>query len=128
MAFIRRDASGKIEAVALTRVGDTVEEIALDHPELQRFLAENVIEAIGMKEWVASDLAFVRVVEDLMDLLIDKGTFRVTDLPAVAQTKIMSRRGLRKHIAYVESLFGNEEGALGEEPAQPEEGKGETYL
>ena len=122
MPFIRRDASGKIEAVGLVRTEDLGEEIPLENADLQRFLAENVIEAIGMKEWVASDLAFVRVVEDLLDVLIEKGTFRITDLPDAAQTKIMNRRGLRKHLAYVESLFG------GEEPAPEDSGKTETFL
>ena len=122
MPFIRRDASGKIEAVGLNATDDLAEEVGLENADLQRFLAENVIEAIGMKEWVASDLAFVRVVEDLLDVLIEKGTFRITDLPDAAQTKIMNRRGLRKHLAYVESLFG------GEEPASAEDTKTERYL
>ncbi len=41
------------------------------------------------------DLEMVRVVEDLIDLLIDKGIILFTDLPEVVQNKILFKRSLR---------------------------------
>jgi hypothetical protein len=52
-----------------------------------------------------SDLGLARVLEDLIDLLIEKGTFMFTDLPPAAQQKLLSRRGLRREFSYVETLF-----------------------
>lgn len=42
-----------------------------------------------------SDLALVRVIEDLIDTLIEKGLIQFTDLPAAAQAKLLSRRETR---------------------------------
>lgn len=43
-----------------------------------------------------SDLGLVRVIEDLVDLLIDRAVIRFTDLPPAAQLKLMERRGARE--------------------------------
>lgn len=42
-----------------------------------------------------SDLALVRVIEDLIDTLIEKGLIQFTDLPPAAQAKLLSRRETR---------------------------------
>lgn len=42
-----------------------------------------------------SDLALVRVLEDLIDTLIEKGLIQFTDLPPAAQAKLLSRRETR---------------------------------
>ena len=41
------------------------------------------------------DADFIRVVEDLIDVLITKGVIRITDLPTGAQRKITARKDLR---------------------------------
>lgn len=42
-----------------------------------------------------SDLGLVRVLEDLIELLIDRSLIRFTDLPPAAQAKLIDRRGTR---------------------------------
>ena len=42
-----------------------------------------------------SDLAFIRVLEDLVDVLMDKGVFLFTELPEEAQAKLLNRQALR---------------------------------
>jgi len=42
-----------------------------------------------------SDLALVRVLEDLIDTLIEKGLIQFTDLPPAAQAKLLNRRETR---------------------------------
>jgi len=44
------------------------------------------------------DVAFIRVLEDLIETLIEKGVVRMTDLPAAAQQKINERKGLRRRL------------------------------
>ena len=53
-----------------------------------------------------SDLALARVIEDLIEVLIDKKLIMFTDFPAGAQRKLLDRRGLRKEFDLVEDLFG----------------------
>jgi hypothetical protein len=49
----------------------------------------------------------VRVLEDVIDLLVEKGVFRFTDLPAPAQEKLLSRRSLRSSLRGL-NLLGEE--------------------
>ena len=77
----------------------------------------------GGNEWMESDLALARVIEDLIEVLIDKKLIMFTDFPAGAQRKLLDRRGLRKEFDYMETLFadGDDELGDGDEP-------GEQYL
>ncbi|MFC4975307.1 hypothetical protein ACFPTY_12615 [Halomonas beimenensis] len=48
-----------------------------------------------------SDLDFVRVLEDVIHLLMDKGVIRFTDLPDAARDKLIARQSLRSRINHV---------------------------
>ncbi|MDP6804261.1 MAG: hypothetical protein QF902_02875 [Rhodospirillales bacterium] len=126
MPFVRRDQSGKISAAFNQRGEDDLEEVAIDDPELTAHLTESMIDFAAAREWMEPDLAIARVTEDLIELLIEKGVFRLTDTPEAAQNKLMQRRGLRKTFAYVENLFADpdDDPSAGESP----EDEGESYL
>lgn len=109
MPFVKRDESGKISAVYASAESPDLDEVKADDPGLLLFIAESDAEIAVKKDMIESDLGLARVLEDLIDLLIEKGTFRFTDLPEAAQQKLLARRGLRKEFAYVETLFGNDE-------------------
>lgn len=129
MAFVKRDAEGKIASVSLQAKEEGLEEIAVDNPELDAFLRQSLLESIARRHWVESDLGLARVLEDLIDLLIEKNVFRFHDLPEAAQQKLIGRRGLRREFAYVETLFGSEEdGDFAETDAAGADGDGEGYL
>ena len=127
MAFVKRDADGKITAVSLQATEEAGEEVALEDPELGRFLRQSLLEYAAQRHWVESDLGLARVMEDLIDLLIEKNVFRFHDLPEAAQRKLIERRGLRREFAYVETLFGDEEGDEFADAADGDE-EGEGYL
>ncbi|MCB2100006.1 MAG: hypothetical protein KDE22_04000 [Rhodobacterales bacterium] len=101
MPFIRRDGQGRIDAVFARPEGAATEEVAADAPELLAFLDQGG----GRPSFVESDLAMARVLEDLIDLLIDKGVVMFSDFPEAARRKLLERHGLRKEFAYVDSLF-----------------------
>ncbi|MBC8268330.1 MAG: hypothetical protein H8E36_06250 [Rhodospirillaceae bacterium] len=109
MPFVKRDDTGKIIAVYSSAEVPGLNEINSSDPQLIDFLYEGDVDAAAKKDMIESDLGLARVLEDLIDLLIEKGTFRFTDLPEPAQQKLLARRGLRKEFAYVETLFGSEE-------------------
>lgn len=109
MPFVKRDETGRIIAVYSTAEMPGLEEINANDPQLTDFMYDGDPDAAAKKDMIESDLGLARVLEDLIDLLIEKGTFRFTDLPEAAQQKLLARRGLRKEFAYVETLFGGDE-------------------
>ena len=109
MSFVKRDEAGKIIAVYASAEQPGLEQVNPNDPQPIEFLNDGDNDAVAKKDMIESDLGLARVLEDLIDLLIEKGTFRFTDLPDAAQQKLLARRGLRKEFAYVETLFGGDE-------------------
>jgi hypothetical protein len=92
----KKNAAGQI--IALSR--DPAEmgapgwsELPEDAPEVFAFSEKLVRAGSGFER---SDLSFVRVIEDIIDLLIDRSVIRFTDLPAPAQAKLIERKGKRE--------------------------------
>lgn len=50
------------------------------------------------EEFSKLDRDFIRVLEDLIDVLIANGTLRMTDLPAEAQNKLNQRKRSRERL------------------------------
>ncbi len=105
MPYVVRDGEGNVRAVFDSPV-DGAEEVAPDDPDLGVFINQNAQTGMVLDEWVQSDLELVRVVEDLVEVLIDKGVFMFNELPGGAQRKLNTRRGRRKEMDLMESLFG----------------------
>jgi FMN phosphatase YigB (HAD superfamily) len=103
MPYAYRDENGNILAVYEQAV-DGCDEVAPDDPALKAFILKNVPGA-GGDDWVQSDMQLARVLEDLIEVLIDKKLIMFSDFPAGAQKKLLERRGLRKEFSYVEDLF-----------------------
>ena len=110
MPYISRDDSGNITGVFDQPGAGTSEEIAPDHPELLRFLADQGLSSPGaIRQILAeSDLRMVRLVDDLVDLLIDKGVIKFTDLPQAAGEKYLQRQAARKQLQAVADLMVGE--------------------
>ena len=123
MPFVKRDADGMITAVHMEAREDGLEEVGDDDPEVSDFLYRQHAAKRDGEEWLESDLALSRVLEDLIDLLIAKKHIMFTDLPVAAQQKLIERRGLRKEFAYVEALFSPDD-----EDGLPGGGEGGGFL
>ncbi|CCQ72736.1 hypothetical protein [Magnetospira sp. QH-2] len=100
MPFARRNADGHIEAMYDAPQVGAEEEVSGDSPEVVEFLLGQ-----GQADWISSDLALARVLEDLIDVLLERHVITFSDLPPAAQQKLITRRGLRKELDYVASLF-----------------------
>jgi hypothetical protein len=92
MSYVQRDADGVIVAVSQQQQEGFEEQISPDDPQLKQFFRNFGSATSELEE---SDLAFVRVVEDVIELLIDKNVIRFTDLPDQAQEKMLTRQNLR---------------------------------
>ena len=125
MPFVKRDAKGRIVALFADSIGNEAEEVSEHDRELARFLDDAHLVRSIPAEWLQSDLSMVRVLEDLIGVLIDNGAIRFDQLPKDAQQKILQRRGLRRELRYVETLFSGNEAELA--PAE-EADENERYL
>ncbi|WP_017926614.1 hypothetical protein [Thioalkalivibrio sp. HL-Eb18] len=106
--YVKRDASGGIEMVSREARADCSEWLDADSPELVAFLGGEAAEPAALQ---ASDLELVRVLEDLVEVLTDKGVIRFTDLPDAAQKKLLGRKDLRASAQRL-SLVEDDEGLL----------------
>jgi len=64
------------------------------------------------QDFATLDGAFVRVLEDVIDPLIEKGVLRLTDLPEEAQNKLAERKGLRRRLNDELNLLDDDEHIL----------------
>jgi hypothetical protein len=105
MPYVKRDGQGRITALNL-EPGDGLEEIPSSSPELLDFMRGMGLEQSTLQQ---SDMRLVRVLEDLIDLLIDRDVIRFTDLPLPAQEKLMERRSIRQSLGALDLLGGANE-------------------
>lgn len=91
--YIQRNAGGDIVQLSREATADCREFIDPGAPELLAFIGDH--EGAQRAALRRSDLEFVRVLEDVIELLMDRGAISFTDLPAAAQEKLMARQTLR---------------------------------
>ena len=96
MPYVLRGVDGQITALlAVPQPGHEPEWLDTSSSEVQRFLAAGAPDG---GEFSQLDQDFIRVIEDLVDLLIHKNLIRMTDLPVEAQRKLLSRKGARERL------------------------------
>ncbi len=100
MPYVTRDKSGKVSGVSDRAEVGLSEEVGADHPELVQFLVDQGLSTPeSIRQTLAeSDLQMVRLVDDLIDLLMDKGLIKFTDLPQAAGEKYLHRQVARKQL------------------------------
>jgi len=104
MPFIQRDAGGRIVAVSQVPA-DGMTAIAAEDADLHAFLEKMGVEA---RQISATDQDFVRVLEDVVELLIGRGVILFTDLPQSAQEKMLHRQVLRSSLPSSLNLLGDD--------------------
>lgn len=95
MIYIERNAQGEICNLEFTPSANR-EEICLTSEELVNYI-RNSDEREGLTRRVLDqlDLDMVRVIEDLIDIMIDRNLMRFTDLPGPVQNKLLFKRKIR---------------------------------
>ena len=101
MFYVVRSPQGAIVSVHREPV-DGAELLPQNHPDVQAFLGPG-----DGKSFAAMDADLVRVLEDLIDVLLRRNVFRITDLPLEAQVKLFERKHFRENLqAHALSLYG----------------------
>ena len=123
MRYVMRNAEGKIIAVLSEEV-EGAEMVGSNDPGLQDFLQGDSPEQRAQRELMESDFGLIRVIEDLIDVLIERGAIMFTDFPEPVQRKLLERRGMRKEFSYMDDLFNDE----GDDFLPPPDDEGEGFL
>lgn len=111
--YVKRDSGGRIVAVsARPEPGFEVEQLEPDDAGLEAFLVANIDHEADVSEKAerlrSSDVELIRVLEDIIDLLTDKGIVQFTELPDAARQKLLKRKSLRRHIRHQDLLDDDE--------------------
>ncbi len=99
MPYVARDPDGRIAAVHAIQSAEAQEELAPNDPDLRAFLGQSRRNEDAQDSLVVSDRELIRVLEDLISLLIDNQTIKLTDLPRAARRKLAQRSELRSCLA-----------------------------
>ena len=95
MPYVRRDADGKVISVRKDDQEGHDEFVANNDSGLLEFFSDNMADDNPLYYLIKSDLDLMRVLEDVIDLLVNNGTIKFTDFPESAQKKLMGRRHAR---------------------------------
>lgn len=119
MPYIARNRSGAIIAVFKDQNDCARENVTPEDRELRAFLGQTRLvdkareRAAGRSKahhaLRESDADFVRVLDDLITVLLNKGMIVFTDLPTDSRQKLMIRRRLRERRHDLEGLVGDGE-------------------
>ncbi len=99
MVYVRRNSAGEIVAVSRESADGFGERVAPDDGALRDFASELRPSAgAPMDELQLSDQSFIRVLEDVVQLLDEKGLISLDELPRDARNKILGRQQWRRQL------------------------------
>ncbi len=104
MVYVQRDADGKVIAVSLQSQFPGMEQVSSQHQDVVDYLKTCGQVEIFNQLLIESDAAITRVIEDLINLLIEKKVITFTELPVDAQNKLRHRKSMRQEREKVQLL------------------------
>ncbi|MDP0561079.1 MAG: tryptophan synthase subunit beta like protein [Candidatus Endonucleobacter sp. (ex Gigantidas childressi)] len=112
MLYVLRSDEGKIKAVSEEAISSEWQAVDLEDSALHSFLDNNP--SHGSQVMKAVDINFIRVLEDVIDLLIDKKLIQFTELPASVQVKVLNRKRYREKLVPKDEalLFDSDDGSV----------------
>ncbi|MCL2635935.1 MAG: hypothetical protein FWD50_04805 [Betaproteobacteria bacterium] len=108
MLYVVRDSNGKVCELHPAPLGQAVEALPADNPEILQFIHERW----RQHELIELDRDFVRAIEDIIELLINKGIILFTDLPLRVQEKLLRRKEVRGQLHYAGYFDDNPDGDI----------------
>ena len=101
MFYVERNEAGGVIAIYKEDTGKNLESLEDNHPDILNFLQRSSDAEFAIKELQQSDIEMIRVVEDLIEILIEKNIIVFTDLPLATQTKILQRKKIREKLGEI---------------------------
>lgn len=91
MFYVQRDGNGNLLRVENQPFTEMTGELAAQSDELQAWLKTREEVNQRLQNLQASDMDIIRIVEDVVAVLVNKGVIQFTDLPQAAQEKLDRR-------------------------------------
>lgn len=98
MLYIERNELGEITAIKRDTGEPGQESTAASGGDILEFLAVNASKDSMLELLATMDSGIIRIVEDLIDILINKNLIMFSELPREAQEKIFYRKQIRQRI------------------------------
>ncbi len=108
MPFVKRDDKGQVAALFRERDPEAQEYLPPQHEEVRAFVAASEPARDADAEFYRSDQSMIRVYEDLLDVLMDKKTILLTDLPDAARQKLLGRKRLRSELTTIGDILSDD--------------------
>ncbi len=99
MLYVERAEDGKITALYNSPRPDAGEQKTVMDEEILDFLHKTISADTRKMLLALSDMGIIRLLEDLIDLLIQKNIILFTELPEQARERITERKRLRETAA-----------------------------
>lgn len=112
MYYVKRNLQGELEQLSNEPFKDMDGSLAADSEEARQWFSTQKLVENSLQQLKQSDLDMIRVLEDLIDVLIQKGVVRITDLPEAAQIKLLGRSKARDALGGLQSLINDDETGL----------------
>ena len=110
MPYVTRNENGEIVDIFDVASADASQWVERSDPEVFEFIEKSLVSKEHVKEILLNtDSEMVRVVEDLIDVLLEKQVFTFTELPEIVQNKLIARKKLRNDINVLENLIIDDE-------------------
>ncbi len=106
MVYVERDAQGHLLRVE-QHPFEGSEHIAVESEELQTWLKMREEVKARLDSLNATDLELVRVLEDVVNVLVDRGVIQYTDLPQAAREKLDQRAVARADLEGLNTMLHN---------------------
>ncbi len=104
MVYVERDAQGRLLRVE-QKPFEGAEHMAVESEELQNWLKVKEEVKARLESLHSSDLELVRVLEDVIIVLVDRGVIQYTDLPAAAREKLDQRAVARADLEGLNTIL-----------------------
>ena len=108
MIYVQENARGDVLRVELEPFAEMTGSLPVADERVQAWLDREEVRA-RLSRLKESDLELIRVLEDLVGVLVERGVIRYTDLPAPAQRKLQQRAEARAGLGCLGGLLGNED-------------------
>ncbi len=109
MPYVIKDENGVIVSIHQEQGSDSRQWEEASNPDVIAFI-ENMDTSQKVKQALTgSDNEMVRVIEDLIDLLMEKQIFVYTELPEAVQIKLSARKQLRHDMNSLGNLINEDE-------------------
>ncbi|MEE3652726.1 MULTISPECIES: tryptophan synthase subunit beta [unclassified Brenneria] len=113
MFYIQRDGDGHLLKVDESPFPEMNGELPAGSTEALEWFKTHDSATASLQQLRQSDLEMVRVLEDLIQVLINKGVISITDFPSAAQLKLIGRAQAREALnSGLDKLIGDDEDGM----------------